>query len=99
MLTISLDDTLAARLEAVLPKTKIADANTFAVAVITDALTRLEQEPMSILEAQTEGVKSLTQFFDEQKTKHGFPDDWGKNDVVLTSEDWARIDAAFAETK
>lgn len=88
MLTISLDDALAARVQAALPYAKIADANAFAVAAINDALTRLEQE-------EPKRGKPLAQFIDEQRIKHGFPDDWGTGSekYAMTEAHWALLDS------
>ena len=118
MPTITIDDALVARLQAALPQAKIADVSAFAIAVISDAVAKLEHETntpaVSVAEAPfaeaplpnpnggeklpTQG-KPLAQFVEEQRIKHGFPDSWGTGEVVLTQEDWQRIDAAFADTK
>ena len=95
MLTISLDDALAARVEAALPAAKIADANAFAVAAIKAALVRLERTDTQ----STKRGTPLAQFIDEQRIKHGLPEDWGTGSekYAMTEAHWALLDSVADE--
>ena len=71
------------------------DLNSYAVA----ALSKVAQQNAAESGSQTvRRSRPIAQFIDEQREKHGFPAGWGTGKAaLLTTEDWAEIDAAFAD--
>ncbi|MBC8136253.1 MAG: hypothetical protein H8F28_10230 [Fibrella sp.] len=41
--------------------------------------------------------KTMAQWTNDVRSRHGFPDDWGMKPVTLSADDWAVLEAACAD--
>lgn len=90
-MTITIDEPLAARI-----RTAAAARGQEPEAFATAALNRVVEDT-TIKPVAEMTFKPFEKFVGEQREKHGLSADWGTKPVVLTEEDWAKIDVACAD--
>ena len=97
-MTITIEEGLAKRIEAV-AAVRGESPDRYLLSAVKGILDRDEGEShlLNLASLPERNGKLLSEFVDDQRSKHRFPSEWGTRPVHLTEEDWDAVEAAEQE--